>query len=109
MKQLIILASASVFTASVAAYIAFDYGTSRERAKCLQGLHALQTTVNKLNTEAIKLSERQKQSYRLALEVRDTDYRRIDKELSINLKTIEELKRESEDTCVNRRIPDGFK
>ncbi|MDY0136352.1 MAG: hypothetical protein RBS36_04195 [Thiomicrospira sp.] len=106
----LLFSAAAVFLAGLLSWAtAYDYGKSKQKAECMQGLHSLQTAINKLNTEAVELAEKQKNSYRIALELRDNDYRRIDGELNTTLDQIEALKHASQDDCVNSRIPDDFK
>lgn len=100
-----------VFIVSLYLYGEKQYknGVNEERAKCQLGINSLQSAIQSANSKSIKLTESQKDSYRIALDIRNKTVKQIESELKEKLKQIEVLKNESGNTCVNANIPNEFK
>lgn len=61
------------------------------------------------NNKVMKAIRDQKEAYRVALNVRNDQYKTINNLLSEEVRKNEKLKRESTNKCVNAVIPDDFK
>lgn len=95
---------------------AYLYGEKRYKnghdsatAQCQSGINSLQKALSDSNAKAVKLSEKQKQSLSIALEMQRKSIAGIKKDLDSKVLEIERLKNESDNNCVNARIPDSFK
>lgn len=87
----------------------YKHGHDSATAQCQSGINSLQKAINDSNSKAVKLTESQRESYRMALEVRNKDNEIIKSKLESKIAEIEELKNETSNTCVNAPIHDRFK
>lgn len=87
----------------------YTHGRDSAIANCQMGINSLQSAIAKNNSKSVKMSESQKQSYKIALDIRNESLSNIESRLKAKLKQIEVLKRETKDSCVNALIPPGFK
>lgn len=86
-----------------------DIGTMEANMACKLALGSQQRALQEANEKVRVLVQNQRDSYRVALNIRNNEYERINQELTIKEKEIEELINESTDACVTATIPDSFK
>lgn len=109
-KVTIISSMVSALVFSVASYYhGRSVGLNQASVECLGEKNSLMQALNEANRRNTELANKQRDSYRIALDMRNN---KVD-QLEANLNQAEaELRRliiESQDVCVNAIIPDGFK
>jgi hypothetical protein len=109
-KVTIISSMVSALVFSVASYYhGRSVGVNQANVECLTEKQGLIQTINEANRRNTELANIQRDSYRVALNIRNDKVTELETNLS---KTEEELRRlinESPDVCVNTLIPSGFK
>lgn len=78
--------------------VRYTHGVNAERVKCQEGIK------NTLN-----LTEKQKDSYRIGLNIRNEQYGQINHRLRLRESELRKLQNETKNDCANSRIPDDFK
>lgn len=99
----------SIVSSFVFYYHGKSVGENARSVACMTEVASLKEAVNKANLENIRLAQQQRDSYRIALDLRNKEVSRLNENLT---KTESELRKrinESEDSCVTARIPDSFK
>ena len=89
--------------------VRYNHGVNAERVKCQDGMQALKSAIESTNRKAVTLAERQKESYRIGLDVRNQQYESINHRLKIRERELRNLRNETGNLCANSPIPDGFK
>ena len=84
-------------------------GTMEANVACTLALGSQQRALQEANEKVRVLVQNQRDSYRVALNVRNSEYERINQALTERQQEIEVLINESTDACVTATIPDSFK
>lgn len=69
----------------------------------------MRAAIERSNAKAIELREKQIISYQRALEVRNSQYQEIDKELKSKLDKLEEFENEDDKDWFNTPVPDAYR
>ena len=108
-----ILGMVWLVTLGLFSYIGYNkgYATGELTAqnKCNTELNELKNAINKNNNKEIATAEKQKDAYRIALNIRNDNFKEIETSLRLKVKEIERIKNETANICVNADIPDKFK
>jgi hypothetical protein len=86
-----------------------DVGSMEANMACTLALGSQQKALQEANEKVRVMVAQQRDSYRVALNIRNDEYERINQELTTKEKEIEVLINESNDACVTATIPDSFK
>jgi hypothetical protein len=104
----------STLVASITSSFWFYYrgkniGSMEANMACTLALGSQQKALQEANEKVRVMVAQQRDSYRVALNIRNDEYERINQELTTKEKEIEVLINESTDACVTATIPDDFK
>lgn len=86
-----------------------NVGSMEANMACTLALGSQQRALQKANEKVRVLVQNQRDSYRVALNIRNDEYERISQALTARQQDIEALINESTDACVTSTIPDDFK
>jgi hypothetical protein len=86
-----------------------NIGSMEANMACTLALGSQQRALQEANEKVRVLVQNQRDSYRVALNIRNDEYERINQALTARQQDIEVLINESTDACVTATIPDDFK
>jgi hypothetical protein len=102
------MVSASVF--SLASYYhGRSVGINQASVECLGEKGSLIQALNEATRKNVELVNKQRDSYRVALDMRNARVQELEAGLTEAETEIRRMMNESEDACVNAPIPDDFK
>jgi len=88
---------------------AYSAGYDKASLEYVGHMSRLKNVVERMNQEALVLKQRQMESYRIALDMRNAEYSKIDNELKQKLKELEEVQDELAKDWYNTPIPDVYR
>jgi hypothetical protein len=109
-KVTIISSMVSALVFSVASYYhGRSVGINQASVECLGEKDNLIQALNEATRKNVELVNRQRDSYRIALDMRNAKVQELEVGLTEAEAEIRRMINESEDACVSAPIPDGFK
>ena len=109
-KLTLLVTIASSIATGFAFYLhGYKVGNNQASAECLAEKNSLIGALNQANLKNIELANKQRDSYRVALDLRNSKVKELEYNLSNTETELRRLISESEDICVNTLIPSGFK
>jgi hypothetical protein len=109
-KVTIISSMVSALVFSVASYYhGRSVGINQASVECLGEKGSLIQALNEATRKNVELVNKQRDSYRVALDMRNARVQELEAGLTEAETEIRRMMNESEDACVNAPIPDDFK
>ena len=109
-KLTLLVTIASSIATGFAFYLhGYKVGNNQASAECLAEKTSLIGALNEANRKNIEMANKQRDGYRVALDMRNTKVAELEAGLTEAESRIRRMMNESEDACVNAAIPDGFK
>jgi hypothetical protein len=109
-KVTIISSMVSALVFSVASYYhGRSVGVNQANVECLTEKNSLIQALNESNRKNTELANKQRDSYRVALDMRNAKVYELETNLTQAEMELRRLINESQDACVNAVIPNDFK
>lgn len=89
--------------------VSYESGYNQASVECHANMNRLKSSIERINQEALALKQRQMESYRMALDLRNKAYSEIDEELKQKLRELEEVQDEAAKDWYNTPIPDVYR